>query len=130
ARALHHQIHAELLPRQLRGIALGDDLDAIVVDHQAVAVDFHGAGKLAVRGVVLQQVRVGGGVAQVVDGDELQPVLPAALVVGAQHHAADATESVDGNLDRHFSTLLTASATRAGVKPKCLNNSPAGADSP
>ena len=57
------------------------------------------AGKLPVRGVVLQQVRVGLRVAQVVDRDELQLVLLAAFVVGAQHHAPDAAESVDGYLD-------------------------------
>ena len=112
AGAFQDDIDAEALPRQLGRIALGDDADAIIVHHQAVAVDPHRAGELAVRGVVLQEVSVGRGVAQVVHRDELQPVLLAALVVGAQHHAADAAESVDGNLDRHFSTLLTASATR------------------
>jgi hypothetical protein len=46
--------------------------------------------------VVLQQVRVDLGVAKIVDGDELQVVLFAAFVVGAQDVAADAAKAVDG----------------------------------
>src|SRR5438128_2540124 len=80
--------------------------------------------------VVLQEVRIGRGVAQVVDGDELQAVLLVALVIGAEDVASDSPESVDGYLDCHASKLLTAFATFSGVKPKCLKRSPAGADSP
>src|SRR6185312_14735896 len=119
----------ERLPGQLGRIALGHDLDAVVVDDDAVAIHAHRRREAPVRGVVLQQVGVGLGVAQVVDRDELQIVLLAALVVSAQHHAADASKSVDGYLD-HPNMLLTTSATRSGVKPKCLKSSPAGADSP
>src|SRR5712671_4906037 len=75
-------------------------------------------------------MRIGRRVAQVVDGDELQAMLLVALVVGAKNVAADAAKTVDGYLDRHPITLLTAFATFSGVKPKCLNRSPAGADSP
>src|SRR5216117_4454784 len=82
------------------------------------------------RRVVLQQVGVGLGIAQVVDGHELQAVLLAALVVGAQHHSSDPSEAVDRHLDSHFKMLLTALATFSGVKPKNLKRSPAGADSP
>src|SRR5512144_1072380 len=85
------------------------------------------------RSVVLEQVRVGLRVAQVVDGDELQ-VVPyptlRALVGRAQDVAADAAETVDGYLDGHDRMLLTAIATFSGVKPKCLKSSGAGADSP
>src|SRR5690606_37116266 len=95
-----------------------------------VAFHRHLAGKASVRGVVLEQVRVGLRVAQVVDGDELQVVLPAAFVVRAQDVAADAAEAVDGDLEGHGITLLTACSTCSAVKPKCLNSSPAGADSP
>src|SRR5436190_1931357 len=130
ARALHHHIDAQLPPRQLGRIAFGDDLDAVAVHHEAVAVHLDGARELAMGGVVFQEMGVRRGVAEVVDGDELQALLLATLVMGAQHHAPNTAESIDRNLDRHLSTLLTASATRAGVKPKCLNNSAAGADSP
>ena len=87
------------LPRQLGRVALGHDLDAVAVDHDAVAVDAHVRRERAVRGVVLEQVGVGLRVAEVVDRDELKLVLLAALVVGAQDHAADAAESVDGYFD-------------------------------
>ena len=128
--AFHYHIDVELPPRQLGRVALGDDLDAVPIHDQAVAVDFDGARELAVRGVVLQQVGVRVGVAEVVNGDELQAVLLAAFVMRAQDHTADAPETVDRNLDGHFTMLLTASATFAGVKPKCLKRSAAGADSP
>src|SRR5258706_6177880 len=136
AGALHDDVDAERLPRQLRRVALRDDLDAIAVRHQRVAFHLHGAAERPVHGVVLQQVRIGGGVAEVVDRDELQAVLLAAFIVGAEDVAADAPESVDGYLDRHvllafqLRMLLTAFATFSGVKPKCLKRSPAGADSP
>src|SRR2546421_587423 len=57
-------------------------------------------------------------------------LLLAALVMGAQHHASDPSEAVDGYFNRHFNTLLTALATFSGVKPKNLKRSAAGADSP
>src|SRR5690349_13274074 len=131
--ALHDEVDAERFPRQLGGVALRHDLDAVVVDDDAVAVHAHRGREAPVRGVVLQQVGVGLGVAQVVDRDELQPVLLATFIVGPQHHASDASKTVDGYLYHpliHPKRLLTASATRSGVKPKCLKSSPAGADSP
>src|SRR6476660_6240925 len=129
AGAFHHEIDAKRFPRQLRRIAFGYDLDAVVVDDDAVAVHAYRRRKAPVRGVVLQQVGVGLRVAQVVDRHELQGVLLAAFIVGPQHHASDASKTVDRYLD-HPNMLLTTSATRSGVKPKCLKSSPAGADSP
>ena len=64
-----------------------------------LVLDFHARRELPVGGVVLEQVGVGLRVAEVVDRDELKLVFLAALVVGAQNHAADAAESVDGYLD-------------------------------
>ena len=138
AGAFHHEIDAERLPGQLGRVALGHDLDAVVVDDDAVAIHAHRRRKAPVRGVVLQQVGVGLRVAQVVDRDELQIVFFLAafthcFIVGPQHHASDAPKTVDGYLDHpliHPKRLLTASATRSGVKPKCLKSSPTGADSP
>jgi hypothetical protein len=41
------------------------------------------------------------GLAEVVDRDDLDVVLLAALVVGAEHVAADAAIAVDGDFDGH-----------------------------
>src|SRR2546425_11135723 len=103
--------YTTLFRSQLRGIALRHHANALVVDHHALPVHAHAAREAGMRRVVLQQVGVGLGVAQVVDGQELQAVLLAALVMGAQDHAPDPAEAVDGYLNRHFNTLLTALTT-------------------
>jgi hypothetical protein len=51
--------------------------------------------------VVFEQMGVGRGIAQVVDGDELQAVLLVALVVGAKDIASDPPETVDRYFDGH-----------------------------
>ncbi len=56
-------------------------------------------------GVVPRQVGVDGRIAQVVDGDDLQVVLLAALVMCAQDIAADAPVAVDGDFDGHDAEL-------------------------
>ena len=53
-------------------------------------------------GVVAQQMRVGLDRAEIVDADDLD-VVAAGFDDGAQHVAADAAESVDGNANRHVS---------------------------
>src|SRR6185503_11472613 len=131
--ALHDQVDAERLPGQLGGIALGDHLDRVAVHHDRLVLHFHGAGKSPVGRVVPQEMRVGLRIAQVVDGHELQAVLLAAFVVGAQDIPADAAETVDCYLDHRLDSpkvLRTAFAMFSAVKPKCLKRSPAGADSP
>ena len=131
--ALEDDVHAERAPRQLRRIALGNDLDRVAVHDDGLVLDFHARRKRPVGGVVLQQVRVGLGIAEVVDGDELQPVLLLSLIVGAKNHAPNPSESVDRDFDHCLIspiTLLTTFATLSAVKPKCLNTSAAGADSP
>jgi hypothetical protein len=101
AGALQHHVDPQLAPGQLGRVAVGEHADLVAVDHHVVAVDAHDAGELAVRGVVLRQVGVGLRVTQVVDGDDLDVVLLATFVVGAQHVAADAAIAIDGNFDGH-----------------------------
>src|SRR5690606_6102334 len=80
AGALEHHVHAQRAPGQLGRVAFGADLDAVAVDDQVAAVHRHGARELAVGGVVLGEVGVGLGVAQVVDGDHLDLVGTVGLV--------------------------------------------------
>ena len=84
-----------------RRIALREHADAVAVDDHRVAFDADRARKLAVRGVVARQVRVGLRAAEIVDRDDRDVVLLAVLVMRAQHVAPDAAVAVDGNLDRH-----------------------------
>ena len=94
-------VDAERAPRQLGRVALREHLDAVAVDDHRVAVDLDLARELAVRGVVARQVRVRLRAAEVVDRDDLDPVLLAALVVGPEHVASDAAEAVDADLEGH-----------------------------
>ena len=111
ARALEHEIHAEFAPGQLGRIALRDHADAVAVDHHRVAVDVHLAAEAAVHGVEARQMRIGIGITQVVDRDDLDPARVLALVQRAQNVAADAAITVDCHLDRHISYPLSALAT-------------------
>ena len=50
--------------------------------------------------VVLEQVRQGGGIGEIVDGNEVE-VSDALLLGGAKHLAADAAEAVDAYANSH-----------------------------
>ena len=64
------------------------------------------AGEAAVDQIEAQQVRIGLGRRQIVDGDDGQ-VLAVALDNCAQYVAADAAKSVDGDAYGHHRLLLT-----------------------
>ena len=107
ARALQHEIHAELAPGQLGRIALRDHADAIAVHHHRIAVDVHIAAEAAVHGVETRQMSIGIGIAQVVDRDDLDLARVLALVERAQNVAADAPVTIDPHFDCH--RLLSSS---------------------
>ena len=100
AGALERDLDAHRLVRQLGRIALGGHLDRTGADVDGVAFDRHLAGEAAVYAVETHQMGVGLDRAEIVDGDDLD-VLAAALDDGAQHVAADASETVDRDLDCH-----------------------------
>ena len=119
ARTLEHKIDAELAPRELRGVALRQHLDAIAVDHHRVALDRDRTGELAVRRVVAGQVGVGRRVAEVVDRHDLDLARAARFVERAQHIAPDAAVAVDAHLDRHAYSpfrCLSIVSLRAGSR--------------
>ncbi|MCY1536942.1 hypothetical protein D9M68_724180 [compost metagenome] len=101
ARALQDHVDLQLAPGQLGRVAVGQHADLVAVDDHEVAVDFDGARELAMGRVVARQVRVGLGIAQVVDGDDFDIVLLATFVVGTQDVAADATVTIDGDANGH-----------------------------
>ena len=66
-----------------------------------IAVDADIAIEPSVGGIVLSQVRVGLGIAQVIDGHDVEVGLPTQLVDGADHIPADTAITVDGDFDSH-----------------------------
>ena len=66
AGALERNIDAEILPRQLRGIALGGHLDGAVADADGVALYGDFTRKAAMHAVIAQQMGVGFDRAQIV----------------------------------------------------------------
>jgi hypothetical protein len=120
AGALQRDVDAELLPRQLGGIALGGHLHEAAADIHLVALGLHLAGEAAMHGVVAEEMRVGLDRAEIVEAEDLD-VLAAALDDGAQDQAADAAETVDGDFDCHLLPLLlltTATPSRVRRSPQ------------
>ena len=70
-RRFEDDVHAEVLPRELRGILHRQHLERVAVDGDAVAAGLDVGVEVAEHGVVLEQVRQGGGIGQVVDRDEV-----------------------------------------------------------
>ncbi len=97
--------------RQIGGVALGRDLDALAVDDQSVAIDRDLARPAAMHAVALEEQRIGLGIAQVVDRHQLE-IMIGPLQQRARHEAADPSEAVDSNLDGHGLELLFLNWTR------------------
>ena len=97
--SLDDEVDSQSLPGEGQGVAAGNDLDLLSVDGDGVVADNL---DISVEGaqdrVVLEQVRGLLDTSGVVDGDDLQEgVLPA--LPAAEEVAANATESVDGDLE-------------------------------
>src|SRR3712207_9110819 len=73
---LDHDVGAEVAPREVARVALGEDADALAVDHDRVAVGLDGPRVRAVGRVVLEQEGERLGVRQVVDGHPLDVRAP------------------------------------------------------
>ena len=117
-------LDAQRLVRQLRGIALGGDLDLAAADIDRVAVDLDLAVEAAVHGVEAEEVGVGLDRAEIVDRHDLD-VLAARFHDRPHDVAADATEAVDCNPNchvflRYLLSRRAASAIASAVMPKCL----------
>ena len=102
AGGLEHVFGADRGPVDLRRIALREHLDLVAVDDDRIAFDAHRARELAVRGVVLREVRVGLRIAEVVDRDDLDFVGALGFVERAQDVAADTSVTVDTYFDGHL----------------------------
>ena len=103
---LDDDVDAELAPRQVRGVALFEDLDRLAVDDDRVAVERDVGVETARDRVVLEQVRERLVVGEVVDRDDLE--VAALGEGGAEEVATDPAEAVDADLDGHSCLLAVA----------------------
>jgi hypothetical protein len=99
AGGLDHHVGADVAPLQLAGSFSAVRRMRLAVDDQRAAVDRDLALEAAVHAVVLEHVGQVVGLEQVVDADDLD--VGEVLHRGAEHHAPDAAEAVDANLDGH-----------------------------
>ena len=98
AGGLDDDVDAQLAPRQVSRLALGQDLHLDAVGIKTVFGNRHLVECTAVDGVVLQQVCHGRLVAQVVDGDDLELGI---LRHSAEDQTADTAKSVNAHLCSH-----------------------------
>ncbi len=75
AGAFEHDVDAELGVRQVGGVALGGDADALAVDDQVIALGRDLARIFAVHRVAREQPGVGLGIGKVVDRDEFKSII-------------------------------------------------------
>src|SRR5262249_14834793 len=106
-RALHHDVDAEFAPRQFSRVAVREHADLVAVYDEIFTVHRHFTREAAVRGVVLGQMRVGFGIAEVVDRHELEVVFLAVLIERAQRVSANPAIAVDCDANRHCYLLVT-----------------------
>src|SRR5699024_5456887 len=96
---LDDDVDAEVVPRELRGVTLGEGADERAVDLDAALDDLHLAVVATEDRVVLEQVRLGGVVTEVVEGDDLD--VGSGRLDGTEEVTTDAAEAVDANTNSH-----------------------------
>jgi hypothetical protein len=80
---------------------LREHADLVAIDDHRIALDAYLSRELAVHRVVARQVRIGLGITQIVDRDDLDLAGALGVVQRAQDIAADAAVAIDSNLDWH-----------------------------
>src|SRR5215208_4198054 len=98
--AFKRYVDTQFLPWKGCRILYGGNLDAGVLDDDAVAFDLYLIWKAAMDGIEAQQMRVGLDGAEIVDCDNLD-VLAAGFDDRAQNVSADAAETVDCHANSH-----------------------------
>jgi hypothetical protein len=96
---LDRDVHAEVCPRKVRGVALGEELDLVLTHADRSVARLDRQVERSEHRVVLEQVRHRVRVPHIVRGHDLEVAL---LELGAKEVAADAAEAVDPDPDlRH-----------------------------
>jgi len=96
----NHDVSADFIPLQVRGIFLLREADLLAVHHEGVALHTDRALEAAVHAVVLQHIGQVLGLQQVVDGNDFD--VREVLDCRAQHVASNAAKAVDADLDSHM----------------------------
>ena len=94
ARAFEHDVDVMLAPRNLRGIGFLVDVDLLAVDRDGILASFHlvRVFVLALRRIILQEVREHLGVREIVDGYDFIALCIKHLT---KREAADTSETID-----------------------------------
>src|SRR5690242_7456961 len=91
---LDHNLNTELLPWQLRRVALGEYSKRVAVEHNLITLGLNGMRQHAMHRVILEKMGEGGGIGDVVDGNYLQILL---MQRRPKEHAANAAKAVNRN---------------------------------
>jgi hypothetical protein len=100
AGAFERNIDAQFLMRQLGRVPNRRHLQILAVHDHTVARNLHLGGKAAMYRIVAQQMRIGLGWSQIVDGDDLKVFAPG-FDDATQHQAPNASETVDRDTNGH-----------------------------
>jgi hypothetical protein len=110
---LDHDVGADLAPRQARRVLLGERAEALTA-HGDLVGGVRDVAEPAEDRVVLEQVRQGGVVGEVVRPDDLDVGGPREVgrLHGAVEVAADAAEAVDAHADGHCRSPRSTAGSR------------------
>ncbi|MCY1242423.1 hypothetical protein D9M72_553830 [compost metagenome] len=106
AGGLDDDVNAQLSPGEVRGVALGENLNDVAVDDDVAVLDLDGLLEAAAYGVLLEEVGQRFGAGEVVDCNDLE--VSALCQCSTEVIAANAAKAVDTNTGRHFFSLLGA----------------------
>ena len=127
ARALQHNVYADLCPGQVFRILFGQDLDPLAIDGDGSFIGFNGVALVtALRGVIFQQVRQHLRAGEVVDRDDLVAFRAEHLT---ERQTADPAKTIDRNFYCHNSTSSFYSGMRFFGRIKGLGEPPCGSAS-
>ena len=93
--AFQHHVYAQIFPRQVDGVADRADGNAVAVHAEGVGIVAYVGSKTPVNTVILEQVSVGFGIAQVINSDHLHLLAIIVLVKSAKRVAANAAKPVN-----------------------------------
>ncbi len=104
AGGFEHNVYAQVAPGDLGRVALGKELYLFAVVENAVFIGRDLGIELAIDRVVAEQQREGAGREQVIDADDFDLI---GIMVNhcLERLAANASETVNANLDRHGDPL-------------------------
>ncbi len=116
-----HQVDTIIAPGDEGRITLRENLDSAPINDDRVSSGLDFAGETAIGGVIFEQVSVGRGISQVIDGYDFQ-FARVAFENSLQRLASDAPEAVNADTCGHtvYLLLLSIQAMLVGWLASCL----------